>query len=96
VDERAMKRSLGVVGHRLRHWPVDWDPATPRADRVVAAAIDSARGALPHAPVFRRIPEGYRTAKTEWGIHFARSRHFDRALRASGFGRRLAEFAEPH
>jgi hypothetical protein len=93
MDERAMKRCLGVVGRRLRGWPGDWDPATTQADGVIAAAIDSARQALPGAALFRQIRGGYRTLKTEWGIALARSQCFDRRLRASGFGDRLAEIA---
>jgi hypothetical protein len=91
MDERAMRRSLGIVGKRTRGWPSGWEKDNVRAVEVIEAAVDAARGSVPLPPVFRRIRQGYETLKTEWGIHFMQSRAFDRALTINAVGKRLAE-----
>lgn len=91
MDERAMRRSLGIVGKRTRGWPTGWDTKNVRASDVIEAAVDAARGSSPLPQVCRRIRQGYETLKTEWGIHFVKSGAFDGALADHPFGKRLAE-----
>jgi hypothetical protein len=91
MDERAMKRSLGIVGRRTKGWPSGWEQENVRASEVIDDAVDAARHTVPLPPVFRRIRQGYETLKTEWGIHFVQSRAFDRSLRRHPLGIRLAE-----
>jgi hypothetical protein len=93
MNERDMKRSLGVSGRRMRGWPSGWDGANVRASEVIGTAVDAARDAAPRNPVFRRIRQGYETLKTEWGIHFVESGAFDQSLRQHPLGQRLAEVA---
>jgi hypothetical protein len=91
MNEKAMKTCLGVIGRRTVGWPSGWDPQNTKAEKVIEAAVDAARVSFPHAPVFRKVRDGYAVLKTEWGIHFAKSGLFDHTLRTSGYGRRLAE-----
>jgi len=95
MNEREMKRSLGISGKRIRGWPSGWDRANVRASEVIGAAVDAAREAAPSSPVFRRIRQGYETLKTEWGIHFVGSGAFDQSLRRHPLGQRLAEVVIP-
>jgi hypothetical protein len=91
MDERAMKVSLGVIGKRTRGWPGGWEQRNPNASDVIGAAVDVARDTKPAPQVFRRIPQGYETQKTEWGIYFLQSRAFDESLRRHPLSVRLAE-----
>jgi hypothetical protein len=91
MDERAMRRCLGIVGRRTKGWPSGWERENVRASEVIEAAVDAARHTVPLPPVFRRIRQGYETLKTEWGIYFVQSRAFHRSLVHHPLGRRLAE-----
>ncbi len=94
MDERAMRKSLGVLGRRMKGWPSSgWERNNARASEIIGAAVDAARGAAPTAPLFRKIRQGYETLKTEWGIHFIESRAFD--IKHHPFGKRLAEIRKP-
>ncbi len=91
MDELAVRRSLGIRGKRTRGWPRRWRVENVNASDLIGAAVDIARDTNPRLPVFRRIPQGYETQKTEWGIHFVQSREFDVSLRSHPLGIRLAE-----
>jgi hypothetical protein len=92
MNERAMKRCLGVRGTRAKGWPTGWETWNTNASGVVASAVDAARDAAPTNPLFRRIRQGYETLKSEWGIHFLQTGFFNEGLRSHPLGRRLAEF----
>ncbi|MBL8228928.1 MAG: hypothetical protein JNL98_10640 [Bryobacterales bacterium] len=91
MDERAMKRSLGVVGKRMQGWPGGWEVTNSKASDVVAEALDAARDAAPTSPLFRRNRQPYETSKTEWAIHFLQSGDFHATVRQHPLGVRLAE-----
>jgi hypothetical protein len=91
MNEKAMKKCLGVSGRRTAGWPTGWDPKNVNAEKVVEAAVDAARESFPNSPLCRKIRDGYAVLKTEWGLYFAKSSLFDQTLRTSGYGHRLAE-----
>ena len=93
MDERAMKQCLGIVGRHARGWPGNWRRDNRNADHVVEDAIHVVRQEFPHLELFRKLRQDYDQGKTEWGIHFANSRSFDRSLRTTQFGHRLAEMS---
>jgi hypothetical protein len=91
MDERAMKKALGISGKRARGWPPGWDDGNATASEIIGAAVDAGRDIMPPGPIFRKIRQGYETLKTECGIHFVQSGAFDNTLRRHPLGTRLAE-----
>src|SRR5262249_28069318 len=91
MDERAMRKALGLHGTRTKGWPSGWSVQNVHANDVVGAAVDAARDAGTGNALFRRIRQGYETQKTEWGIHFLQSGAFTAAIKCHPLGKRLAE-----
>lgn len=89
MDEKSMRRCLGVDNRRTPHWPADWNPKNRNAERVISDAIDVARAVNPNAKVFRRVRGRYEIQKTEWGLYFIQSGMFNSSLRKCQFGQRL-------
>ena len=90
MNERAMRKCLGVSGVRVKGWPSGWHKDNRNAPHVVEAAVAAARK-VSSAKVFKQIGQDYETLKTEWGIHFFQSSQFARHIVNHPFARRFRE-----